>query len=459
VTVAGGELGGRVGRGARLARTGALSLAGLAAAKARELSSGEISVETHQEIATRLAEVLGEMKGGAMKLGQILSFVDFDMPAEVQDAYHDVLAQLRDAAPPMDSDAIRRVVTDAYAAPPEEVFDEWSDEPLAAASIGQVHRARLHDGTPVAVKVQYPGVAAAVRADLDNAETFTPLARLISPNLDIGSLMEELRDRVEDELDYAREASYQNAFATRWRDHPFVYVPSVHRDLCREYVLVSDLVEGQTFDQVAANGSDERKQWLGEIIFRYAFGSLARFRFFNGDPHPGNYLVMDDKVAFIDYGAVKMFTRDQYRQMRAIDEATIQNDRARFERALREVGIIPQGVQTKVDVLWELYRKLARPILAEQPFTYTREFAAEVISMGTDFRSPLMGVIRDLNFPPEYLVLNRIQVGLNSVLGRLSARNDWVAVRAELLGSQGPATALGELEAEWLANRGGPAIG
>jgi predicted unusual protein kinase regulating ubiquinone biosynthesis (AarF/ABC1/UbiB family) len=454
-----GDLGGRVGRGARLARTGALSLAGLAAAKAREISTGELSVESHEEIASRLAEVLGDMKGGAMKLGQILSFVDFDLPPEVLGAYHDVLAALRDAAPPMDTEAIRRVVTEAYAASPEQVFAEWNDEPVAAASIGQVHKARLEDGTPVAVKVQYPGVADAVRADLSNAETFTPLARLVSPNLDIGSLMDELRDRVEDELDYAREASYQNAFALRWKDHPFVHVPGVHRDLCREFVLVSDWVEGVTFDEVAANGSDERKQWLAEIIFRYAFGSLARFRFFNGDPHPGNYLVTDDKVAFVDYGAVKMFTRDQYRQMREIDEATIRNDRERFERALREVGIIPPGVQTRVDVIWEMYRKLARPILAEQPFTYTREYAAEVIALGTDLRSPLLGVIRDLNFPPEYLVLNRIQVGLNSVLGRLSATQDWVAIRAELLGEQGPATKLGTLEADWLATRQGPPVG
>ncbi|MDX1511966.1 MAG: AarF/ABC1/UbiB kinase family protein [Nitriliruptorales bacterium] len=457
--MADGDLGGRVGRAGRLARTGARSLAGLAAAKARELSTGDVSIETHEQIAARLADVLGEMKGGAMKLGQILSFVDFDLPPDVQDTYHDVLASLRDAAPAMDVDAIRRVVTDAYGMPPEQAFAEWSDEPLAAASIGQVHRARLHDGTPVAVKVQYPGVASAVRADLDNAETFAPIARLVSPNLDIGSLMDELRDRVEDELDYAREASYQNAFATRWRDHPYIHVPAVHRDMCREFVLVSDLVEGQTFDEVAATGSDERRQWLGEIIFRYAFGSLARFRFFNGDPHPGNYLVLSDKVAFIDYGAVKMFTRDQYRQMREIDEATVQGDRARFERALRSVGIIPRGVDTKVDILWELYRKLARPILAEQPFTYTREFAAEVISMGTDLRSPLMSVIRDLNFPPEYLVLNRIQVGLNSVLGRLSATNDWVGIRAELLGDADAVTELGRRDAAWLASRNGPTSG
>jgi predicted unusual protein kinase regulating ubiquinone biosynthesis (AarF/ABC1/UbiB family) len=443
-------LGGRLGRGSRLARTGARSLATLASAKAREAATGEVSLDSHTEIATRLAEVLGEMKGAAMKLGQLLSFVDFDLPPEVQSAYHDVLATLRDSAPPFDPDAIRRTVTDAYGRPPEAVFAEWSDTPLAAASIGQVHPATLRDGTEVAVKVQYPGVADAVRADLSNAEAFAPLARLISPNLEISALMDELRDRVEDELDYVREASYQHAFATRWQGHPDVRVPAVLKDLCREHVLVTERVHGRSFDEVVASGTEAERQHLGEAIHRFSFGSLARFRLFNADPHPGNYLVTDDgRVAFLDFGAVKMYTKAQWGQIERIDRAAMAGDQDRWEAGLRESRILPQGVDVDLDVVWEWFRLNMRPLLADQPFTYDRDFAAEIIGHASDLRSPYWHVLRKLNLPPEFLVLNRIQVGINSVLGRLRATQDWRAIRAELLDDAEPATAMGGRDAAW----------
>ncbi len=426
---------------------------GLATANARRVA-GDPDAEraAHQELAGRVAEVLGEMKGAAMKLGQLLSFVDLDLPPEVRTIWHDALAQLRDEAPPVDSDAIERVLTEEFGAPPEEVFATWHSEPLAAASIGQVHAATLEDGRDVVVKVQYPGVAEAVRSDLANAELFAPLARVLSPNQEIEPLLDELRERVSDELDYQREAQYQRAFADRYRGHPFIVVPDVHGDLCRNRVLVSDRVHGRRFDDVAASDDEALKQRVGETIFRYAFGSIARFRLFNGDPHPGNYLVLaDGRVAFLDYGSVKMFTRERYASMRSVDAPAVAGDREGFLEAMRRTRFLPPRTSIDEDRLWEWFRLYVRPIVAEPPFTFTPEFATEVLRTTSDPRSEYYGVLRRLNLPPDYLLLTRIHLGLNSVLGRLRACNDWRAVHAEYVDAAPPATPLGELDQAWYA--------
>ncbi len=448
------DLGGRLGRGARLARTGVRGLGAFAQAGARRAVGSSDPDAVHEEVAEYIAGVLGEMKGAAMKIGQLLSFVDTDLPPEVRTAYHDALAKLRDDAPPFDIEKIEQVVREEYGAGPESVFGSWDRTPLAAASIGQVHAAKLEDGRDVVVKVQYPGVADAVRADLQNAELFAPLARILSPNQEIGPLLDELRERIDDELDYQREAQYQRAFANRYAGHPFIVVPDVIGDLCRSRVLVSERIHGRRFDEVVEHGSVEEQQRVGEIIFRYAFGSIGRFRLFNGDPHPGNYLIMDnDRVAFVDYGSVKMFSRERYSSMLAVDGAVIADDRDGFLVAMRRAGFLPPNADVDEDMLWEWFRLYTKPVLDDQPFEFTPEFAAYVLRATSDPRSPYQGMLRKLNLPSDYLLLTRIHVGLNSVLGRLHATNDWPAIRAEYVDGAPAATALGELDAAWWRDR------
>lgn len=450
------RLGGRFGRGARLGRTALRGAAGIATAKARgRLGGQDTSAVVHEELANHLADVLGEMKGAAMKLGQLLSFVDLDLPPDVRNTYHEALAKLRDDAPAFDPDAIRAVVRAEYGAEPEAVFAEWSDTPLASASIGQVHPARLSDGREVVVKVQYPGVAEAVRSDLRNAEALTPIARLVSPNQEIEPLVDELRERIGDELDYEREAQYQRAFARRYEGHPFIHVPDVVADLCRAKVLVVERIHGRKFDDVAANGSEDEKQRVAEIVFRYAFGSIGRFRLFNGDPHPGNYLVEDDgRVAFLDYGSVKMFSAERFDRMRQVDDAVVADDRDAFIVALRAAGFLPPGVEVDQALVFDWFKLYTRPILPPQPFTFTPEFAAEVLRSTTDPKSPYSDMLRKLNLPSDYLLLNRIQWGLNSVLARLDATNHWRAIRDEFVFEDAePATELGEQDARWWAER------
>lgn len=423
------------------------------ASRVRGLRDGELADQRfHAQTAERITELLGSMKGAAMKLGQIASFVDLDLPPDVQAAYHEALATLRDAAPPMDPDLIAEVVRDDFGAPPEEVFAHWEPTPLASASIGQVHRACLPDGTDVAVKVQYPGVAEAVESDLANVEAFAPMARMISPNLQVGPLMEEMRQRLVDELDYQREAEYQTAFHARYDGHPFIRVPRVFADYCRPRVLTSEYIAGRDFTTMLDNADESQRQRYGEIIYRFVFGSLNRFRLFNADPHPGNYLFPDDgTVAFLDFGSVKLFRRETRATIHRQLQAVLAGDTEQLIEALDEAGFLPPRHAFDHQRLMEWFRFFNQPVLEDREWTYTPEFARDVIRATTDPRAGYVDLLRKLNLPPDYLLLNRIQWGVNSVLGRVRATANWHRIAHEFWSDAEPATPLGREERDFLA--------
>ncbi|MDP9405299.1 MAG: AarF/ABC1/UbiB kinase family protein [Actinomycetota bacterium] len=445
-------LGSRAQRGATLAKLSASTGTGYLGTRVRRLREGEAAeARFHAATAEKLLELLGSMKGAAMKLGQIASFVDLDLPPEAQETYHDVLAQLRDAAPPFDPERIAAVVTEDFGAPPEVVFASWDPVPIAAASIGQVHRATLPDGTAVVAKVQYPGVAEAVESDLANAELFTPLARMFSPNLRVRPLLDELRERVADELDYQREAQYQDAFFQRYDGHPFIRIPRVYADWCRPRVLTSEYVAGASFDAMLAGSDDAQRQRYGEIIYRFVFGSLNRFRLFNADPHPGNYLFPGDgSVVFLDFGSVKLFRSATRAQLQRQVRAIIAGDARELEAALRDAGFIASGQRVDAQRLLSWFRAFNEPMLEDGEWTYTPEFARSVIRSTTDPRAGWMELLRKLNLPPDYLALNRIQWGVNSILGRLRATANWHRIGAEFHSGAEPATELGQAEAAFL---------
>ena len=406
----------------------------------------EVDDQFHAATAEKMLELLGSMKGAAMKVGQIASFVDLDLPPEAQETYRRVLGELRDSAPSVDPDTISEVIHDEYGIGPEQAFARWDPEPIAAASIGQVHRARLDDGTEVVVKVQYPGIADAIEGDLDNAEAFAPLTRAFSPNLAIKPLLVELRERLVDELDYQREAEHQRAFAERYEGHPFIAIPRVHPAYCRPRVIVSDYVDGQSFDEMVETSDEGARRRYGEIIYRFVFGSIHRFRLFNADPHPGNYLFGDDgRVTFLDFGSVKAFssrTREQIQQqMRSVWE----NDPAALLASLDDAGFLPHAHKTDADRLMAWFRQFNAPILDDGEWEYTPEFAREVIRTTTDPRLGYVDLLRKLNLPADYLLLNRIQWGVNSILGRLRGRANWQRILLDLQGGP-PATELGEVE-------------
>jgi predicted unusual protein kinase regulating ubiquinone biosynthesis (AarF/ABC1/UbiB family) len=266
------------------------------------------------ESAEHIVDVLGQMKGAAMKVGQVASFMDIHgLPADELDGFQAKLAELRDSAPRVSFNDMRKVIEQDLDDRLSNLFAEFNPDAVAAASIGQVYRARLHDGRDVAVKVQYPRAGAAVRADLQNLGLILRAAKRFAPGLDAGATASEIRERITEELDYEHEAQVQRTFARRWRGHSFIAIPNVVTELCRERVLVSEWMDGVGIEQVktAPQATLDR---LGEIIVRFNFGSLYRFGQFSGDPHPGNFLLLPDgRVAFVDFGMTKTVPR------RAID--------------------------------------------------------------------------------------------------------------------------------------------
>ena len=446
-------LGGRTRRTAKLARLSATAATkSLSARRARGRSGGEEAfARVHEDVAEAVFAALGEMKGAAMKVGQMLSFVDLDIDPQLNSVYQQRLAALCDSAPPSDADAIAGVLADQYGAPVEQVFSWWDPAPLAVASIGQVHRARLPDGTDVVLKVQHPGVAEAVQADLANVELLRPIARLINPNIDARGLLAELRERVVEELDYQQEAAYQQAFHERYSTHPFIRVPAVHAEYSRPRVLCSTYLEGLRFDAMRGSATGAERDRYGEIIFRFVFGSLYRFRMFNADPHPGNFLVPGDgTVAFIDYGSSRVFSTDARRKLREVHRAVAAADVSRLGPALVEAGILPVDADADLDVVLGWFRLAYEPMATDEPYTYTSEYARRLAASSSDPNSPYFAALRKLHLPPEYLLLNRIQFGVNSLLARLGPTANWQRIMREIYEHEPPATPLGEQEADWL---------
>lgn len=416
-------------------------------ARLRELAGrGGAESEFHADTAAQAAEMLGSMKGLAMKMGQIASFVDVDLPEDVRLAYQEELAALRAQSEPVDVAVIEEVIAEQYGTPVDRVFAAWDPDPIASASIGQVHRAVLPDGSDVVVKVQYPGIAEAIESDLDNAELLAPLVKVVSPNVKVKPLMLELRDRMSDELDYQREAQYQQAFFLRYDGHPFIRVPRIHLDWCRPRVLVADYVAGRSFEEMLTDSTEEDRQRYAEAIYRFCFGSLHRFRLFNGDPHPGNYLFPGDgTVVFLDFGAVKTFS-SAARDLIKRQLAPLWNDDAEgLVEVFEEAGFLP-GPKPDPERLLAWFKSFNRPILEYDEFTYTPEFARDVITRTSDLRGGYSDMIRKLNLPPDYLVLNRIQWGVNSILALLRARNRWRRISEEFWFGAEPATPMGKVE-------------
>jgi predicted unusual protein kinase regulating ubiquinone biosynthesis (AarF/ABC1/UbiB family) len=354
---------------------------------------------------------------------------------------------------------VDRVVREDLGRPPERIFERFDRHPSAAASIGQVHRAALPDGTPVAVKVQYPGLEPTIRADLDNANVLYHLVRLVAPGVDPDEMVGELRERVHEELDYELEASRQEGFRQGWRDHPWVRIPAVHRAFSGRRVLTSEWVEGLRLDEIAGGPQDDR-DLAGEQLFRFWAGSLFRLGQFNGDPHPGNYFfapradpvdpAAPPPIWFLDFGLVKEFSAvhiaqlgEQVDVLRTRDPDALVDAMHRFGW-LREPGRISPAMA--LDYAGLVFRPLVEP-----GFRYTPEYMVEVVQGTFSVDGPYGELVRHLTVPRDHLILNRIVLGLGSLLARLGAAAPWSEIFDEYQHGVPPATPLGETEAAWRA--------
>lgn len=440
-------------RGARLAGQTGKSTARFIGTRMKTFAAPERAQEFlsgfHQQTAQQLVQMLGEMKGAAMKVGQLASFYEFSVPGEHLATYRDALTMLQNSAPPMDPEASRAVVKQEFGRSVEEVFTSFSDEPVAAASIGQVHRATLPSGEDVAVKVQYPGVDEAVRADIKNVSAMTKLAVAIAPNIDPKDIANEVRERVLEELDYRREASNQAKFAELYAGHPFIVVPKVFPEYCRQRVITQEFISGRPFLS-ALEWEQEDKNRLAETVFRFFYGSLHRFLLFSADPHPGNYLLLGKKkVAFLDFGLVRALDPGTLDLLLEVVQALITEDRERGRIAMEGLGILHHRTPD-IDAIWETLKLLNAPVLEDAPFTIDPPLVHKIAGAGFDPRSRAFQVLRKVGLPGVMVTFNRMSFGVASLLARLEATANWQAIARELWAGEPSQTSLGKADQKWL---------
>jgi predicted unusual protein kinase regulating ubiquinone biosynthesis (AarF/ABC1/UbiB family) len=452
---------GRVRRSAKLGTAlggQATKYAGTKAASiARSEEGAQEKLEArHLETAMKMVSVLGEMKGAAMKMGQLASFIDTEfLPPEYAEIYHDQLAKLRTSAPPMPWEKVKGVLEAEYRDERlDEIYSEIEEEAFAAASIGQVHRAKLIDGRDVAVKIQYPGVAEALEADLANAGMLVRLAKALAPGLDAKAVAEELRERVLEELDYEYEAQNQRSFARGYRGHPFIYVPDVLTRLSHRRVLVTELVEGRGFEEVKQLGHEERSRF-GEIVFRFCFGSIYHLLHFNADAHPGNYILMDDgRVAFLDFGMTKKLDPEQVELEQIAVDAASRRDSDALRQALHDLGFIKKPSKTDADRLMEHVMLIGGWYLEDKEYTVSKRRVMKVIEATSVPRSEYYVLMRRESLPADELMGRRMETGVLAVLAQLGATRNWHRIMREWVYADEPATELGEQEWAYFEARG-----
>jgi predicted unusual protein kinase regulating ubiquinone biosynthesis (AarF/ABC1/UbiB family) len=416
-----------------------------AAGEHRQQLRNDLALQTAEDVAT----TLGAMKGVLMKIGQMASYIDDGLSPAVRRT----LSRLQDSVPPMSAELAAGVIREELGLPPDEAFARWDPQPIAAASIGQVHRAITHDGRAVAVKVQYPGIAETIAADLGNVALLRRMLRITAPAQDVDALIGELRDRVLEELDYRREAENQRLVAAYYDGHPTICVPKIIDELSTRRVVTSELADGARFAELAEWSQPER-DLAAETIYRFTFRSLYDLHAFNGDPHPGNYLFHGGgRVTFLDFGLVKHFSAEELRPLvDMVRYLCVEQDPEGFRAAMVDAGFLrpdaPVSTETVVEHMAVFYDTVRRP----GPLTMTGDYASAVVRRFFDVRSPLAQWV---SVPRSYVILQRINLGLFAILGELTATANWRGIAEEIWPFiQGPPTTpMGEAEAAWRAGR------
>ena len=416
-----------------------------AAGERRQQLRDDLALRTAQDVA----DTLGTMKGVLMKIGQLASYVDDGLAPPARR----VLSRLQDSVPPMSPELAASVIEAELGATPERLFKEWDPLPIAAASIGQVHRAITTDGQAVAVKVQYPGIAETIAADLGNVGLIRSLLKMAVPSQDVTALVEELRERIGEELDYVREARNQRQFAAYFDGHPTARVPKIIDELSTARVITSELAVGARFGEML-DWPQEEKDLAAETIYRFTFRSLYKLHAFNGDPHPGNYLFEPGgRVTFLDFGLVKHFTPHELDPLiHMIEALCLNNDSEGFRRAMEEADFLQPGAPISTEEVVAHMSLFYDSIRERGPRTMTSEYSSAVARRYVDFKNPLAAYAK---IPRPYVIVQRINLGLFAILGEMHATADWRALSEEIwpFTQAPPSTPMGEAELPWIAAR------
>ncbi|MFJ8644561.1 ABC1 kinase family protein [Streptomyces sp. NPDC093546] len=393
-----------------------------------------VARELQQRTAEQLFRVLGELKGGAMKLGQALSVFESALPEEVAGPYRAALTKLQEAAPPMPTRTVHSVLEERLGAEWRELFLEFEDKPSAAASIGQVHRAVWHDGRQVAVKVQYPGAGDALLSDLTQLSRFARLLGPLVPGMDIKPLITELRDRVAEELDYGLEADAQRQHAVEFADDPDVVVPDVVHQC--DQVLVTEWIDGIPLADVIADGTPEERDRAGQLLARFLFSGPARTGLLHADPHPGNFRLLpaadggegDWRLGVLDFGTVDRLPGGLPDTIGTCLRMTLEGEAETVYDLLRAEGFVKETIELDPDAVLEYLLPIIEPAEADA-FTFTRGWIRAQAARIADVRSPAHQLGKQLNLPPSYLLIHRVTL---STIGVLCQLNATVRLRDEL---------------------------
>jgi predicted unusual protein kinase regulating ubiquinone biosynthesis (AarF/ABC1/UbiB family) len=398
--------------------------------------AGFVLSKSGVDAAEYAADVLGTLRGLAAKVGQTLSYVDGLVPEAQRESYERAMTKLRSSAPRSSASDIRRAVEEELGGPLERLFTSFDPEPFASASIGQVHRALLPDGRAVAVKVQHPGIATAVESDLKNAGIAEGLVATFAPKgVDPKAAYDEVAKRFREELDYELEASHQRDFAAFHAGDAKISIPAVIAERSARRVLTTELSEGLSLEQAAAQSEAERRAWA-ETLWRFVFKGNLVLGMFNADPHPGNYLVRPDgAVTFLDFGCVQPIAKESLGPARAMHRSAIAHDEAAFAEAARAL-LGTRGGEYETRAL-AYVRRCFEPMFGS-PFRLSRDYTTGLFTELREMKKLLWA--KDNSFvmlPPSMLFLNRLQFGFYSVLARLDVRADYAAVERKFLGEAG----------------------
>jgi predicted unusual protein kinase regulating ubiquinone biosynthesis (AarF/ABC1/UbiB family) len=376
-----------------------------------------VAAELQQRTADQLFRVLGELKGGAMKFGQAMSILESALPEELAGPYRATLTKLQDAAPPMPAAVVHRVIADDLGRQWRRRFRDFEDVPAAAASIGQVHRAVWKDGRDVAVKVQYPGAGEALRSDLNQISRVGRVFGSWIPGLDVGPLLDELRDRIGEEVDYHREAQSQQRFADVYADDPEFRVPPVV--FGGERIIVSEWLEGRPLSQVIAAGSHRERNRAGLLYTRFLFSGPARAGLLHADPHPGNYrMTPDGRLGVLDYGLVARLSDGLPRPIGELLRRAVEGDHEAMLNGLREEGFVKPYIRIEPEEVYDYLAPFIEPARVER-FHFDREWMRQQFARINDPRRPGYTIGLKLNLPPSYLLIHRVWLGGVAVLSQL----------------------------------------
>jgi predicted unusual protein kinase regulating ubiquinone biosynthesis (AarF/ABC1/UbiB family) len=386
-----------------------------------------VASEIQHRTADQIFRVLGELKGGAMKFGQALSIFEAALPPEIAGPYRATLTKLQESAPPLPASTVHRVLAEDLGPDWREAFAEFNDQPAAAASIGQVHRARWKDGREVAVKIQYPGAGRALLSDFNQLSRVARLFGVLMPGLEVKPLLDELRSRVAEELDYHLEAQSQHAFAVAYAGDPDIFIPDVVA--ATDHVLITEWVDGTPLSKIISDGSQEERDRAGLLFARFLFSGPARAGLLHADPHPGNFrLLADGRLGVLDFGAVDRLPDGLPpfigRLLRIVHDGT---DLGPAEQELREQGFVKPGIEIDPEALRAFLAPLAEPSRGEK-FKFSREWLRGEATRVADPRAS--NLTRQLNLPPSYVLIHRVSTAGMGVLCQLESEGPF---RAEML--------------------------